>query len=326
MSLNPFVRLLAPSYPSTASGLESDRATVVQLERERRSYRLRRAATIALPKGVLQPGFAVANIPEPRDLGDALVALAGSAGLGRQKRWSVTLPAETTRSSILTLETAPASGGEQEEMLNWKIERAFGFPRDELRVSRESLPSDSAGRSRYLATAVNRAVLAEYEAVFDSLNWQAGLVTSRHAGEGNWLAGRSAVGRREIDSLLVSSHESGFTAIVMRGSVPLLVRSVTCDPEDRNDELFRVLLFYRDRLASDAGENGNGDALAYNLERLMVTGPGFSPADVSMLIDETLGTHVVPAGAEDVGLAIPPGDLEFDDLVAPAGLAALAWR
>jgi len=32
-----------------------------------------------------------------------------------------------------------------------------------------------------------------------------------------------------------------------------------------------------------------------------------------------------PLAAADVGLMIPPGDLGFDTIAAPAGLARMAW-
>ena len=56
------------------------------------------------------------------------------------------------------------------------------------------------------------------------------------------------------DSLLVSSHAEGFTAALLRGPRPLLIRSITCEPEDRADELYRFLLFYRDRTSPQAAE------------------------------------------------------------------------
>ena len=49
------------------------------------------------------------------------------------------------------------------------------------------------------------------------------------------------------DALLVSSYDEGFTAVVFRDKQPLIVRSIACEPEEREDEFYRLLLFYRDR-------------------------------------------------------------------------------
>jgi hypothetical protein len=47
---------------------------------------------------------------------------------------------------------------------------------------------------------------------------------------------------------------------------------------------------------------------------------------VSELIRETLGNELRPLGPQEVGLLLPPGQLDFDEIAAPAGIAAMAWR
>lgn len=313
-------KLLAPRLPVTAIGLESKSAAVVHLERRRREgFALKRAATVALPDGLLTPGFDEVNISDPKELAHALKEAVVGAGLMRQRKWSVTLPEAATRTAILHLESAPGSRSELEEILRWKTERGFGATLEELRVSREKLPPDAQGRARYLAVGVRELVLAEYESVFELLGWRAGLILPRHVGEARWLT-QAGQGR---DALLVTSHTEGFTVVLVRDGRPLVVRSVMCDPEDRDDELYRLLLFYRDRIAS--GVDGTEDE-ARTIERLLVLGEGFDKQHVSELIRETLGDELRPLGPQDVGLLLPPGQLDFDEVAAPAGLAALAWR
>ncbi|MBV9211847.1 MAG: hypothetical protein JOZ52_14495 [Acidobacteria bacterium] len=310
-------KLINPRLPMAALGLERGTASAVLLQRQRQQFSLRRAATITLPESLLRPGFDERNIADAGELGDALAELVTSAGLQRQRRWSVALPEAATRAVILTLESAPASRGELEEVLRWKTERGFGSNYEELRVSRERLSPDASGRARYLAVGMRLEVLAEYESVFESLGWRAGLLLPRHAGEERWLSRTSDGGRVSADSLLISSHAEGFTAVLLRGGQPLIVRSVLCDEEDRADELYRLLLFYRDRLqASDA---------ARNLERYLLVGKGFSLETINDLINETLGAEARSLSATDVGLRLPTGDLSFDAIAAPAGLATLAW-
>lgn len=318
----PLSKLVKPRLPANAVGIESDSASVVLLEHRRRDgFALRRAATIALPALLVQPSFDEPNITNIKEVADTLAELVASAGLTRQRKWSAALPEASTRTVILTMESAPASRAETEEVLRWKIERGFGASLDELRVARERLRPDAQGRPRYLATAMHESVIAEYENVFAALGWRAGLILPRHVGEARWLARTSGNGARG-DSLLVSSHEEGFTAMLVRGTQPLIVRSIMCDPEDRDDELFRLLLFYRDRLAPDGGD----DAVpARSIEHLLVVGSGFSKDHVSEVINETLGVDLPVLRPEDVGLNLPSSDLSFDAIAAPAGLATLAW-
>lgn len=313
MPSNLFAKLLSPRFPSAAAGIEKEAASVVQLERERGGFVVRRAASINLPADLLRPSFDESNITEPSELVEALAELQTSAGLLRQRKWSVTLPEATVRSVVMTLEGTAASHHELEEVLEWKTERSFGAPLEEMRVARELLTPNAQKQPRYLVTAVRLAVLAEYETVFAALGWQAGLILPRHAGEEQWLRN----GQRG-DGLLLTAHEEGFTAVLMRDNRPLTLRSVFCESADCDDELHRVLLFYRERSGT------KGKAGPSSVDRLLVVGESLDKNRVAEIARETLGVTLVPLAAPDIGLVIP-GDLAFDLIAAPAGLARLAW-
>lgn len=287
---------------------------MVQLEGSRRSrFGLRRAASIVLPAQLITPGFDESNIANLSELAELLSELATSAGLLRQRKWSVTLPEASTRTLIITLESHVGSRSELEEVLKWKLERGFGAPVEELSISRDRLANDSQGRDRYIAMAVRTAVMAEYESVFSALGWRAGLILPRHMGEACWLTNNGNAG----DSLLLSSHDEGFTAVIYRSKQPLILRSINCEADEREDELFRLLLFYRDRLT--------GADTPPALSRLLVLGSGFSRSRAGEIASETLGSRISALGAEDIGLRIPASDLSFDSIAAPAGLATLHW-
>jgi hypothetical protein len=308
---NPFSKLIDPWYPATALGLERGLASMVQLEGARgKGFALRRAASITLADSLITPTFTEPNISDLSELAEALTELATSAGLLRQRKWSVALPEASMRTLILTLEAQVGSKSELEDVLKWKMERGFGAPTDELSISKESLPRDDQGRERYLAVAVRLAVLEEYESVFSALGWRAGLVLPRHLGEARWLTRNG----NTDDSLLLTSHDEGFTAAIFHGKQPFIVRSVACAPEERDDEFYRLLLFYRDRRTGEAA-----------LSRLMVVGTGFGKERASEIANETLGVHLHTLRAEEVGLQLPATDLNFDSIAAPAGLATLHW-
>jgi len=317
--MNPFARITKPLWPAAAVGLSGEGVALVALDRRGDALAVRRAGYAPLPEGLLRPGFDEANVADAAELADALRTLAASAGLQKRQRWSVALPEAATHTAILTLEGASASRGETEEMLRWKTERTFGATADELRVARRKLAPDAQGRTRYLASAVRVSVLAEYESVFAALGWHTGLMLARHFGEEWWLA-RAPGGS---DSLLVSSHNEGFTASLLRARQPLLVRSVTCEPQDRADELYRFLLFYRDRLNGPASEEGEG--VAVNLGQMLVAGEGLTEQEAAAIIEETLQVRPRPLRAGDVRLSLPSAELDFAQLAAPAGIAALAF-
>ena len=313
---NPLAKLVNPRYPSTALGFEKGIATMVQLERGRGgSFSLRRAATVALPESLIRPSFEGSNISDPTELTVALLELATSAGLLQQKRWSVALPDNASRTLILTLESRPASRAELEEVLKWKMERGFGTSLDELSISRERLPADQQGKDRYLVVATPTAVLREYESVLQSLGWRAGLIVPRHLGEGQWLTQNGSRG----DALLLSSSDKGFTAVVFRGKQPLIVRTVACDPNECEDELFRLLLFYRDRRSGDSEQ-------VVQLARMLIVGNLMSKDRAGEIVTETLGANLRSLDAADLGLQLATRELSFDAIAAPAGLATLSWQ
>jgi hypothetical protein len=317
MSSNPFLKLVAPRYPSAAASIERGKIVVVQLDKSREGFAMKRGAAVTFRDDLVNPGFsAESNISNLDELAAAISDAALSAGLGKQQKWSVALPEGSTRTIILTLESTPSSSSELEEILLWKVERGFGYPVEELQISREKLLPDPQGRTRYLATALRKSVLAEFETVFESLGWKAGLILPRSAAEARWLTGNALEG----DSLLLSSHDQGFTAAIYRQAQPLALRSILCDDDDRHDELFRFLLFYRDRLAT--GEDGE---IRSQLARMLLAGKGFSENLVSEVITETLDSEVHVLSARDLGISVPSSDFSFDDLVAPAALASMAW-
>jgi len=312
---NLISRLIDPWYPATAIGLEKGVASVVQLERTAgATCKLRRAATFNIDDSLIRPSFDEPNIQNGPQLAGVLNELATSAGLLRQKRWSMSLPEATAKTLVLTMESQVQSNAELQEVLQWKIERGFGAPLEELSISRERLQKDSQGRDRYLVVAVKKAIVAEYEAVLESLGWRAGLILPRHLGEAQWLMRNGTIG----DSLLLSGSSHGFTGVIFRDKHPLIVRAVTCAEEEFEDEFYRFLLFYRDRSAPEVG-NGQG------LSRLMVIGEGITKERAGEIVNETTGGDLRPLEAQDLGLQLPSREFSFDSIAAPAGLATLSW-
>ena len=308
-------RIIEPWYPSAAIGLEQGVASVVQLDRVKgNACRLKRAATANIATSLVRPSFDEPNIESGTQLAAVLNDLAASAGLLRQKRWSLSLPETTARTTVFTLESQPQSGAELQDVLKWKMERAFGAPLEELSVSRERLQKDAQGRDRYFAIAVKKSVRAEYEAVLESLGWRAGLVLPRHLGEAQWLVRNGAAG----DSLLLSGSSQGFTGVILRDRHPLIVRTVACAEGEFEDEFYRFLLFYRDRNIPESAEY-------LPLQRLMVIGDGITKQRAGEIVNETTGGDLRPLAAEDLGLQLPSREFNFDSIAAPAGLATLSW-
>lgn len=305
-----FSAITSPSFPNAALGIDKNSISAVALQGSRRNLGIKQAATVALADGVLEPGFLDTNIVTPFEFVSALREVVEIAGLLNQKKWSISLPSNTARAAILSLDSEPASAGERDEILDWKAEQSFGAPAAHLRIAMEKISSDKDGRVRYFATAVKLAVIDEYETHFESMGWKAGLIVPRAMGEANWLMG----GESGLDSLLISSNNDGFTALLLRGAEPAVVRSVTCSADEIDDEVYRLVMFYNDRFGA-----------AGTLDSVMVVGEEFAPSRVQSIASEALGRNVRVLTSDDVGLSLPGGGLNFNDLASPAGLAALSF-
>lgn len=306
--------LTQPNYPKAALGLERESLTALALRKEGRGqFGIKQAATVELPENLLNPSFLERNISSASTLSVLLDEVLINAGLQGNKRWSVSLPSATARTAILTLENEPASKQELEEILDWKSEQVFGAGSGEMRISRQKITSDREGKARYFATAVKLSVIDEYETLFESKGWQCGLVLPRAVSESNWLVNSN----KNSDSLLISLQNDGFTALLMRDEEPSVVRSVTCDESERDDEIYRLLMFYKDRLATGTEDN--------HLQKLLIIGKKFIPEKIKEISNDALGKSLDILKPEDVGLNIPASNLKFDDLAAPAGLASLGF-
>jgi hypothetical protein len=307
--------LTQPTFPKAAIGVEHDSVTALSLERgPSNGFSVRQAATVEVPANLLKAGFTERNVSEPTQFRMLLEEAVMSAGLLGQKRWSVSLPSNTARSAIITLESGTGKKGESEEIFDWKAEQSFGAPAAQLRITREKISPDKDGRVRYFATAIKLSVLDEYETIFEQFNWKCGLILPRALSETRWLAG-SAAG---FDSLLISGQSDGFTAMLLNGGEPFVVRSVSCQESERDDEIYRLLMFYNDRFAGD----GSGRVL----DRLLLVGRGLVADKIRNISKDALGRALNILGAADVGLSVPTGSLRFDEIAAPAGLASLGWR
>ncbi|MBK7394543.1 MAG: hypothetical protein IPI64_14820 [Chloracidobacterium sp.] len=305
-----FSSITSPSFPNAALGIDKNSISAVALQGSRRNLGIKQAATVALADGVLDPGFLNTNIVAPFEFVSALREVVEIAGLLNQKKWSVSLPSNTARAAILALDSEPASNNERDEILDWKAEQSFGAPAVHLRIAMEKISPDKDGRVRYFATAVKLAVIDEFETHFEALGWKAGLIVPRAMGEANWLMG----GDSGLDSLLISSNNDGFTALLLKGSEPAVVRSVTCTANEIDDEVYRLVMFYNDRFGA-----------AGTLDSVMVVGGEFATARIQSIASEALGRDVRVLTSDDVGLSLPGGGLNFNDLASPAGLAALSF-
>jgi hypothetical protein len=213
---------------------------------------------------------------------------------------------------VVALDAAPASRAELEQMIEWKAERGLGQKFGDLRVGCARL-RDLGGRPQYLVSATTERVAAQYERIFERLGWHAGMIAPQHIGEAQWLMRQGL----EYDQVVVSMNERGFDAVIVRGQEPLIVREVECAPEERENEFYRLMVFYRDRLALEGVDRP--------LNRALMIGPASEQRRFGNVLASAMERRVVALDPRQIGLRIDP-NAPFSHFAAAGGLATMAWN
>jgi hypothetical protein len=302
--------LTAPAIPRLSLQIGEQYAAMVELRRQGGLFQLRRLAVVRLPEGLVQPDFTRLNISDDALLAEHLQRTAAQAGVSGTPSLTLALPEGSARSLIISLDTVPDSRVELQQMLEWKTERSLGEPFADLRISQKRL-TQSGGRSHWLVVAAREEVVAQYERVLATIGWQAGLVVPQHLGAAQLLM-RS---RAAQDQALVSLNETGFAVVVVRRTEPILVRSMACEPQEREDEFYRLMVFYRDHLLPASG----------SLNSILTIGTADEQQRYQSVLGEALDAVPQNLNPASLGLSLEP-NAPFARFAAAAGLSTLGWN
>lgn len=302
--------LTSPTLPRTSLALTPTHFALIEMQKRGGNFNPKRLAVQSFPAGVIQASLTEPNINKESEFISLLTSSAEQAGFSRKLKLSVTLPEGSAHSIVVTLEQKPKTRTELEQMLEWKIGRATNLKASEMHNSYHPLESQS-GQPRWLVAAIHKQVLEQYERLFSQLGWQVGVVLPQHLGEAQWLMRHAAAS--DEDQVLVSVSGQGFVVVVVRGTEPLLIREVTCSPEEREDELYRLMVFYRDRLNPTQPIKG-----------LLIIGDPTEQAIFAKALTAALEQNPPKVTPISLGLNLD-ANAPFHRLAAAAGLASMAY-
>lgn len=303
--------LTAPDLPRTALAISETHLSIVTLRKNRGEFEPRNLGVLRLPDGLINPSFTEPNVSNEASLSEYLNKTAKQAGINRPRALSLALPSGSARSHVIQLDSNPGSHKEMMQVLEWKIERAFGQKTYDLKTSYTRL-KNAHGFSQWLVSAVHNRVLEQYERIFKELRWPVGLILPQHLGEAQWLI-RQRLGD---DQVIVSLNERGFTTVITRGDEPILVREVECAPEEREDEFYRIIVFYRDRLVSETDP--------IRLSRVLTLGTAAEQRSFREVVTSALENHAIALDTNQIGLRVD-SSAPFNHFAAASGLATMAW-
>lgn len=303
--------LTKPSFPRISLSIDESQLAVVSLRRRRGEFEPVHLSVLPLPAGLVRGDFTEPNVSDEATLAEHLERLVSDAGIRRLRRIALALPDGSARSQVLSLDSVPSGGSELAQVLSWKIERSFGCKPGDVRVTQKRLDSGK-DHAHWLVTVVYNRVITQYERVFKRVGWQVGLVLPGYLAQAQWLI-RARV---KEDQVLLSLNDRGFVAMVVRGGKPILVRDVICNEMEREDEFYRLMIFYRDRMIL------KNDPLTPN--RLLIVGPSAQHQRFQKTLADAVEAPVTVLNAGLLGLRLP-ARAPFPSFAAAAGLSTFAW-
>jgi Tfp pilus assembly PilM family ATPase len=307
-----FNYLTAPRLPHTSLSINETHLALIMLKRSGGDFAPSSLGVARLPDGIVRASFTEPNIADEPALIEHLSKTATRSGMGNIKELSVSLPSGSARSIVITLDAAPATRTELAQMIEWKTERGLGQKFGDMRVNYTRL-SDLGGHPQYLVSATTEQVITQYERIFGRLGWHAGMIAPQHIGEAQWLIRQGL----KDDQVVVSLNERGFDAVIVRGKEPLMVREVECAPEERENEFYRLMVFYRDRLATEGA--------GMPLSRALMIGPVIEQRRFRNVLASAMERQVITLDPQQIGLRVDP-NAPFNHFAAAAGLATMAWN
>jgi Tfp pilus assembly PilM family ATPase len=304
--------LTAPNLPATSVAISETHLALIALRYRKGEFGLQNLGVLRLAPGLINSSFTIPNVADEKAVIELFQRASTQAGMDKLKALSASLPAGSARSIVMSLDSVPANRAELAQMLEWKIERSLGYKLSDLRVNYSRL-SDFNGRAHWLASAAHREVIGQYERIFARLGWQVGLIVPQHLGEAQWLL-RSGLAE---DQVLLSLNGRGFEAVIVRGAEPLMVREVVCPSGEREDEFYRLMAFYRDRLLPEGSE--------VPLNRILTIGEPDERRRFGELLSSALEKTTISLGPQHIGLRLD-ADAPFNHFAAAGGLATMAWK
>jgi Tfp pilus assembly PilM family ATPase len=307
-----FNYLTAPRLPRASLSIGETHLAMVTLKRSGQDFEPRNLGVSRLPAGIVRASFTEPNVADEAALIEHLSKTSSRSGMENLKELSVCLPPGSARSIVAPLDAAPASRTELEQMIEWKTERGLGQKYGDLRVNYTRL-NDLGGHPQYLISATTERVISQYERIFERLGWHVGMIAPQHIGEAQWLMRQGL----DDDQVVVSLNERGFGAVIVRGREPLMIREVECAPEESENEFYRLMVFYRDRLALEGSDRP--------LSRALMIGDVYEQRRFRNVLASAMEKPVAALEPQQIGLRIDP-NAPFNYFAAAGGLATMAWN
>jgi type IV pilus assembly protein PilM len=251
----------------------------------------------ALPANTVASSYSEPNIQNADVLRSIVKQLLNEAGFTGSEI-ALAVPDDAVRIAFVTAENRSNNSEEQEKFIRWKLKKTVPFDVDSAQLAYRILESPKGRAAVDILVALSpRAIVEEYENLFDSLDIHAGMVLP------STLAAANLLNAPAGDSLFLKVTPECITTTVFKDGRMQFYRRIA-DASSLFDATYPTVMYYQDKLG--------GTGLRY----LFVCGYDQDVRTMTSELQDKLGL---------TAQRIEP--VSVDDIFKPAlGSVHLAWQ
>jgi type IV pilus assembly protein PilM len=266
--LQRFQKYFQPTLPPVACEITSRSVSVVRLN-TKRPPEIDRFAVEPVPPGLIIPSLTRPMIASSSDLLNLLKSLFARADL-KTNRISLAIPDSCAKVTIHQFESMPGNESEKQQLLKWKLKKTIPYNIEDSSLSFLE-QRDPDGKHVIVAVNIHVAVLAQLEAVFESLGIQVGYITLASFAAFEILA-RQDPEVLQKSVLFLRAQPSEISSLIVRQGSVVFFRQTDYDTENGSEmqsvftqvgdtgleqlyeEIHPCLMYYQDKLSNAAVE------------------------------------------------------------------------
>jgi len=284
----------AGPVPSAAFQISSRYLTAASIRKKDKT--IKRGFVVPIEAGVIEPRFDRKNITGPASFRAALREGLSKINPGRGHA-AILIPETSAHIFVFEVENLPQNPEEMAAFVRWKLNKTIPGVCDEALVAFDWRRLDS--RFRLIAAAARKAVVREYEEIFEAEGLNPGLVSLPSLGLINCFL------EEEGTFLLVNIEPDHVSLVVLRNSVYAFYRQKITGGLLEAQERFED---WAGRIAAEIENTINYLAKKENLkiERVRLrAGPFYGAEGISAILPEVLSVPVVASGEDQAGRFLP---------------------
>jgi len=319
-----FQKYFQPTLPPVACEISSSRISVVRLN-TKKPPEIERFAVEPLSPGLITPSLTRPMIASSSDLLSLLKTVFAKADL-KANRISLAIPDSCAKVTIHQFDSMPGNESERQQLLKWKLKKAVPFNIEEANLSflEQKAPN---GKYVIVTVAIHLGVLAQLEAVFESLGVQVGYVTLASFAAFEILA-RQEPEVLQKSVLFLRAQPSEISSLIVRQGSVVFFRHTDYETENDSEmhgvqeagkegldqlygEIHPCLMYYQDKLSNTV------------IERVYIAPLQSLDPDLFSLLSQRLNTPVLNLDPLRLFQKKSPGPLEsLKNILCPSlGLA-----